>query len=353
MAKKYYAVAVGKKPDVYNNLDEAQKQASGIPNAVFKGFNTLEDARDYINTTRKSLGLNEINFKPKKEKIYVVLKGKKPGIYYNLEEVMEQVKGFTCSIFKKASSEDEARKLLENKEEITNKKEKIYVVVKGFNPGIYHSIEEVNEQIRGYTNPEIKSFKTIEDAESFANSFKIVTETTVISKKETFEIKKTKKNKKKNKKKDKKDKKKKNKKTKKAKKAIVYVDGSYNQFIKKAAYACVIITESSEEYLSGSIEDFNELHNVSGELKAAMRAMEYCVDKKIDKLTICYDFAGIETLCENIREESKDYIKSYKKYVRSISEKVDVSFKKIKAHSGDKYNEMADKLAKHALMLCS
>ena len=39
----------------------------------------------------------------------------------------------------------------------------------------------------------------------------------------------------------------------------------------------------------------------------------------------------------------------YKKFYDSIKDKLHVEFIKVKAHSGDKYNEEADKLAKAAI----
>lgn len=361
MAKKYYAVAVGKIPGIYTHLGAAKEQIANFSGSVFRGFNILEDAENYINVTRENLGLEKIEIKVSKSqatqtKIYVVLKGKKPGIYTDSKKALEQTNGFSGGLCKKVSTMEEAEALLKQSVTTAKKKTKTYVVIRGHNPGIYDTLEEAKEQMKGYTNPEVRSFSNREKAEEFVASVTTTTETTITEiKQEVIKISRKKKNKKDKKDKKKKDKKKNKKKDKKKNKksAVVYVDGSYNQFIKKASYACVIVSEGHEEYLSGSFDDLYNLHNVSGELKAAMRAMEYCVDKKIKKVTIYYDFAGIETFCDKDRKTSKDYIKSYKKYVKAISEKIEVSFEKVKAHSGDKYNEIADKLAKHALMLCA
>ena len=38
--------------------------------------------------------------------------------------------------------------------------------------------------------------------------------------------------------------------------------------------------------------------------------------------------------------------KEYKKFYDSIKDKLNIKFVKVKAHSGDKYNEEADRLAK-------
>ena len=42
--KKYYIVKRGKKPGVYYNWPDCQKQVQGFPGAVYKGFVTKEEA---------------------------------------------------------------------------------------------------------------------------------------------------------------------------------------------------------------------------------------------------------------------------------------------------------------------
>ncbi len=49
MAKKrYYAVKVGRTPGVYTQWADAQKEITGYPNAVFKGFATEAEARAFL-----------------------------------------------------------------------------------------------------------------------------------------------------------------------------------------------------------------------------------------------------------------------------------------------------------------
>lgn len=357
--KKYYAVAVGKSPGIYTRYETAWEQLRGFKGSILKGFDDIEEAKTFINVTRAKKGLEKIEIKtitepPLNPTMYVVLIGRETGIYLSVEEAKKQTNKFPGGLFKRVSSKEEAKKLLKvyqgesnksSEDNVKKKKTKFYVVVKGFNPGIYDNLQDVNQQIKGYICPEIHSFKTRESAEKFAANLlsDIKKEKDNLPEENSVELLKTKK--------VDLSKKKKGKKKKKKKSAVVYVDGSYNDFIRKASYACVIVYKNHEEYLSGSFVDVDNLHNVSGELKAAMKAMEYCVNKGIKRLTIYYDFNGIEKFCARNHKASKDYIKSYKKYVKKVSKKIDVSFKKVKAHSGDKYNEIADKLAKHALML--
>ncbi len=50
MAKKnFYAVRVGRTPGIYKTWPECQANTSGFPGAVFKGFETLEEAQAFMN----------------------------------------------------------------------------------------------------------------------------------------------------------------------------------------------------------------------------------------------------------------------------------------------------------------
>lgn len=51
VAKKYYAVRVGKTPGIYLTWDDCKAMTSGFPGAVFKSFTSLQEAEDFINET--------------------------------------------------------------------------------------------------------------------------------------------------------------------------------------------------------------------------------------------------------------------------------------------------------------
>ena len=48
MAKKYYAVKIGKTPGVYETWAECQNQINGFSGAVYKGFATKEEAIAFV-----------------------------------------------------------------------------------------------------------------------------------------------------------------------------------------------------------------------------------------------------------------------------------------------------------------
>ncbi len=48
MAKKYYAVRVGKTPGIYLTWDDCKAMTSGYPGAVFKSFTSLQEAEAFV-----------------------------------------------------------------------------------------------------------------------------------------------------------------------------------------------------------------------------------------------------------------------------------------------------------------
>jgi len=46
--KKYYAIASGRKPGIYDNWPAAQAQVNGYPGAIYKGFLTKEEAEAWF-----------------------------------------------------------------------------------------------------------------------------------------------------------------------------------------------------------------------------------------------------------------------------------------------------------------
>ena len=139
--------------------------------------------------------------------------------------------------------------------------------------------------------------------------------------------------------------------TPKVEKITAYVDGSYNVATKEYSYGAVIFAGDKKECFS---EKFNDpelatMRNVAGELEGSMKAMRYAVEAGAKELDIFYDYEGIEKWCTGAWKTNKDGTKAYKAFYEQISQKVKVNFHKVKGHSGDRYNDEADVLAKAAL----
>ncbi len=135
---------------------------------------------------------------------------------------------------------------------------------------------------------------------------------------------------------------------------IAYVDGSYNVAKGIYGYGCVLLLPEDEEAyekISGSGNDTEvaKLRNVAGEMLGAMNAVKYAGQKGYKKLTIYYDYMGIEMWATGGWKCKNEYTMGYRDYMKKMSSLVDVSFEKVAAHTGDRFNELADKLAKEAV----
>ncbi len=133
--------------------------------------------------------------------------------------------------------------------------------------------------------------------------------------------------------------------------AVAYVDGSYNISTAQFSYGVVIFHDGHEHTFSQCFSDAElaSMRNVAGEIKGAEKAMRYCLENNIKSLEIYYDYEGIEKWCTGEWKTNKEGTIAYKKFYDEAKKAVDISFNKVKGHSGNEYNDMADKLAKEAV----
>ncbi|MGO1470737.1 MAG: ribonuclease H family protein [Tissierella sp.] len=208
-----------------------------------------------------------------------------------------------------------------------------YAVKVGNAPGVYNTWGECEKQVKGFKGAKFKKFKTYEEALAFIGGNNIG----VREVKKEIEIKKEENEFEEG--------------LMLEDEMIAYVDGSFSLKHMLYSYGAVIITKSGMETFKGKDDDpeLVKMRNVSGELKGAMVAMSIAIDKNYQKLSLHYDYAGIEKWAIGEWKTNKEGTKFYKKYYDSIKDKLDVKFVKVKAHSGVKYNELADKLAKEAI----
>lgn len=204
-----------------------------------------------------------------------------------------------------------------------------YSVRKGKSVGIYTNWERCKEVTQGYPGAEFKGFATRKEAEDYLGYPEIerICDTVEflpeeISSSNPFEL-------------------------------IAYVDGSYSKEISKDKYGAGIVlihSNNKQEHISLTGTEGIELNNVAGELTAAMYAMKKAKDNGYEKLTIYYDYAGIANWCNKVWRAKNKYSKMYVEfYENNIKPYLKVEFVKVKSHSKNTYNDMADYLAKQAL----
>lgn len=197
---------------------------------------------------------------------------------------------------------------------------KYYAVKAGRKTGIFETWDEAKEQVHGFKNAIYKSFKTMEEAESYISGDELETSHGLDGR------------------------------------LLAYVDGSFSNILKKYSAAAVFVIDGEvihKEAVAYEDEDHLAIRNVAGEIKASMLAINYAIENNYDEINIFYDYEGIRSWAMGYWKTNKDVTKSYKKFFDEKKDKITVHFHKVEAHTGDKYNEMADALAKEAIIKTS
>lgn len=264
---------------------------------------------------------------------YAVKEGKTPGIYETWGECEKQIKGYSNAVYKKFKTKKEALEFIEDGIET-----KIYNIddIEG-DTNLIKNIKSEREEI--IESEEIEKLKSkikklesriieLENLLNIESVIKIKEEENIIynegKNNSNLNIKEN--------------------------EIIAYVDGSYKNATKEYSYGMILFTtEGEEEYCEKYKNEFSEMRNVAGEIQGAMKAMEIAIEKNKNKLYLYYDYMGIEKWAKEEWKANKKGTQMYRDYYKNIKNKLEVIFVKVEAHTGDKYNEVADKLAKKAL----
>lgn len=81
---KYYAVRKGRKPGIYTDWKECQKQIIRFPNAEYKSFENEDDAKEFLNAESLSINDDDISELLDDLKVYAFVDGSynsKTGVY--------------------------------------------------------------------------------------------------------------------------------------------------------------------------------------------------------------------------------------------------------------------------------
>jgi len=126
-----------------------------------------------------------------------------------------------------------------------------------------------------------------------------------------------------------------------------YVDGSFING--NTGYGFVIVNENDVIHQeSGYVDSDGSHRQVAGEIEAAKKVIVWCKDNSVKDIMIHYDYEGVSSWAQG---KWKTNIKLTKEYASFVKESdINIKWIKVKAHSGDEYNEIADSLAKTGAM---
>ncbi|MBR2401316.1 MAG: ribonuclease H family protein [Lachnospiraceae bacterium] len=201
---------------------------------------------------------------------------------------------------------------------------KFYAVKKGLITGIFETWEECKGAVDGFSGAEYKSFKTKEEACAYLG-----VECSGSKEKLQDEFPKE------------------------PELLVAYVDGSYEHSLLKYAFGCVFLLPDRRIFIekgSGNNPESAKLRNVTGEMLGAMFAVKWAMKNGFSRIEIRYDYEGVEKWVTGAWKSKTELTQKYAEAMRSWSSKIGISFTKVAAHTNVYYNEMADQLAKEALL---
>lgn len=194
------------------------------------------------------------------------------------------------------------------------------MVKKGSKVGIFDNWAECQASVKGYKGAVYKGFETENEALEWQNYQELMTDQTVHIKKDEphppvdFEV---------------------------------YTDGSYVDGNYSYGYAFIkddeVILESNGV---GQDLEAAKMRNVAGELAAVLFAVEKA--KKLGvRIRIYHDYSGISEWVNGNWQAKNKYTQAYVTFMRENRDYYE--FKKVTGHSGDRFNDYVDRLAKKAL----
>ena len=208
-------------------------------------------------------------------------------------------------------------------------KKKIYAVRKGHKTGLFNTWAECQKATAGYSGAEFRGFTEKEEALAFLN---METTKTVSGdkSKEAAGVVEVPEN-----------------------MVIAYVDGSFEKSICRYAFGCVLLTPDGQEIResgSGSDPAGVAIRNVAGEMLGAMNAVKWAQENGYPAVEIRYDYEGVEKWVTGVWRAKTPLTSKYAVHMQEAGKKIQISFCKVAAHTGNHYNEEADQLAKSALL---
>lgn len=195
---------------------------------------------------------------------------------------------------------------------------KYYAVKKGRKTGIFTSWDECKAQVDGFSGAVYKSFKTKEQAEGYLDDVQDGIENTVYHDKDLM---------------------------------TVYVDGSYNNSTGEYSYGLIAFVgdEVIRDCKAYNDEELAAMRNVAGEIKGAEAGINLALAKGCKAVRVYHDYEGIAKWPLGEWKANKKGTIAYKKFYDEKKADISISFHKVTGHSGDVYNDEADRLAKSAL----
>jgi ribonuclease HI len=207
---------------------------------------------------------------------------------------------------------------------------KFYAIKEGYDSSnkkkveniVVNTWDECLKYVKGVKGAKYKSFKTLEEARNFFdNSFSGFKKSDKTYPKDCIHI---------------------------------YVDGSYSMETEEYSYGVVAVENEVVLYIESGKGKAKNIRQIAGELKGAIRGVEYAFKTNRKKVVIFHDYMGIcyhaTGFWSRNGESSKRY---YEKMQEFIKKGMEIIFVKVDSHTGDLFNELVDEKCKEVLKIDS
>ncbi|CEQ22460.1 RNAse H family protein [[Clostridium] sordellii] len=233
-------------------------------------------------------------------KYYAVKVGKKPGIYKTWDECKEQVNKFPGAIYKSFKTLEEAEKFSGVKTSFNENR----------NNKLNNSAKKADIKKEGCLKP-IRSNANVKYFEKYIEPETI---------KDDFDF-------------------------------IAFVDGSYDRVSKTFGSGIAVLdleNDTIEEFKVAGNDKWDQW-NIVGEIEASKFAIKLGYEKELNKICIYHDLKNIALWASGSWQAKNEYTQDYVRYVEKYSKNMEITFIKVKGHSCNKYNDIADRLAREAI----
>lgn len=209
---------------------------------------------------------------------------------------------------------------------------KYYAVKKGKVTGVMYSWDECKASVDGYPGAQYKGFSTLAEAYAYLGMGSPEGEkTAVVNGDSVYSVRQglsddT---------------------------LLAYVDGSFKEEVQKYSFGCVFLLPDGRIYVqkgNGSNPLSLQHQNVSGEMLGAMYAVKVAMMNGYAGIELRYDYEGIEKWVTGEWRSKTELTQKYTAAMREWMQSIRVKFTKVEAHTNVTFNELADQLAKQALV---
>ncbi len=199
---------------------------------------------------------------------------------------------------------------------------KYYAVKEGNKTGIFETWPECQAAIAGFKKPVFKSFLTKAEAECFLKGTDYWQGVVEKDLKSGY--------------------------------LVAFTDGSFSKELAKFSYGVHLILPNGEKqniFGSSADHEFLKTANVAGEVFGVIEALKWAKGNGFKKIKIYHDYQGLaHWITSEWRACSKISLMYVKFYLSIKPEFSEIKFEKVPSHSNISFNDVADRLAKEALL---